>query len=86
MRWMVLVCLFTGCALAKPLSTQPTNNEEITIEKLFDHDGCTVYRWRDGNLPRYYAKCSGATTVTTAWDGSCGKSCRVERSLETVNQ
>lgn len=42
---------------------QPTNQKPV---KLFTEDGCTIYRFYDNNLPRYYGKCD--LPVSVIWD------------------
>lgn len=47
-----------------PVATAPSNNEEIHVDELFTHDGCTVYRFRDGNY-HCYVRCTGEPVVKT---------------------
>ena len=77
-RWvrplaLLLVCLLTACYKA-PVATTGTDNAEIKVERLFDHDGCTVYRFSDGGT-RYFVKCRDGST-RTEWSERypCGKS------------
>lgn len=68
--------VLAGCG-EKPVSTAPTDNAAIKVERLFDHDGCTVYRFYDAGT-RYFVKCRDGST-RTEWSESypCGKSmCR----------
>jgi hypothetical protein len=67
---------FLACT-TPPLSTSPTNNEKFTIDKLFTHDNCTIYRFSDGGNYIYYADCSGNQSSSTLWNitESCGKNC-----------
>jgi hypothetical protein len=70
--------VLAGCG-EKPVSTAPTDNAAIKVERLFDHDGCTVYRFYDAGA-RYFVKCRDGST-RTEWSESypCGKSmCRRE--------
>ncbi len=83
MRFALCLILLSGC-LAPSLDTRPTNNGRIPVEKLFDYDGCTVYRFFDGP-PRYFAKCGGAQSASTSWDESCGKNCVRPNDLPTSN-
>ena len=68
MKYLFLLICLVSC-LEKPVSTSKTNNENIKVELLFEHDGCKVYRFNDGDY-RYYAVCSGQ--ATTNWDEDCG--------------
>jgi hypothetical protein len=79
MPWKVGVLVLFGCALASgcvqnPISVHSTNNVDVPVEKLFTHEGCTVYRFRDGNY-HYYVRCDGVGTATTQSMGRCGKGC-----------
>lgn len=47
----------------------------FTVERLFTHDGCTVYRFKD-IYNRYFTRCDGITAQsTTTWQESCGNGC-----------
>lgn len=72
--WMALV-ICCGCE-NDPISVQSTNNSNIAVEVLFQHDGCTVYRFDDGN-PHYYVRCphSESVSVMDEHTESCGKNC-----------
>jgi hypothetical protein len=72
----VLAVAATGC-LAQALKVTPTENPEIKAELLFTHEGCRIFRFRDGNLPVYYADCSGgkAPSASVSWRRACGKNC-----------
>lgn len=55
-----------------PVATTASNNGEVPVDVLFTHDGCTVYRFRDG-IYHYYVRCKGEPAVSTL---SCvGKHC-----------
>lgn len=78
------LAVLSGCAVTPALTTSPTNNTAVTVEKLFDHEGCSVYRFRDGGVPRYFAKCQSTATASTAWDESCGKNCVRAQGVTTT--
>lgn len=60
---VVLLLALSGCA-AKPISTARTDNTDVTVDRLFTVDGCTVYRFRDGALGyHYFTSCAGGTSV-----------------------
>ena len=61
-----------GCA-AEPVATAPTNNANIEVDLLFEHDGCRVYRFRDLGY-HYFARCDGAGPNATVLPERCGKS------------
>lgn len=55
-------------------SARPKSNPAFQVDKLFEHEGCTIYRFNDAGANRYYSKCVGAET-RTFWSENCGKSC-----------
>jgi Domain of unknown function (DUF4884) len=67
---MVALGVMSGC-FADPVSRQTTNNKQIDVEFIFEHDGCKAYRFEDGGSERYYVDCRNSTTVT--WDERHGK-------------
>jgi hypothetical protein len=56
-----------------PISTSTTDNAQIKVDRLFEHDGCTVYRFFDDGV-RYFVKCSDGSS-RTEWTETynCGK-------------
>lgn len=86
MRYAIFLAalLAAGCG-KKELEISPTDNAEVKVERLFDHDGCTVYRFYDAGT-RYFAKCRDGST-RTEWSESypCGKSvCRRDMAVPGV--
>ena len=65
---LALVAL-AGCS--KPAETSTAVGVEFVVDKLFTHEGCTVYRFSDGGNKRYFTNCNGSTN----WRESCGKNC-----------
>jgi len=43
-------------------STKAVNNKTYTVEYLFEHDGCKVYRFMDGGHFVYFTNCKGDVT------------------------
>ena len=51
-----LLMLLVGCE-ADPVSrVQSSNNKNITVDSLFEHEGCRVYRFDDGDMRRWIDK------------------------------
>lgn len=69
---LALLAALAGCQ--KAAESSAAAGVEFRVDKLFTHDGCTVYRFYDGST-RYFAKCEGATTSHMEWRESCGKNC-----------
>jgi hypothetical protein len=67
MKKLIFLCLtinFSACKTEMPLfKTQPKNNGTYTVEYLFEHDGCKVYRFRDNGQYVYFTNCKGETIV-----------------------
>jgi hypothetical protein len=61
-RILIVAALLAGCAKA-PESTQQVN-KEFNVDTLFTKDGCTVYRFADGGVHRYFTNCHGSV----AWN------------------
>lgn len=64
----VLACValaITSCNVYRPLeTTKADNNHTYSVDYLFEHDGCKVYRFKDeaGNYV-YFTNCSGSIAV-----------------------
>lgn len=75
---MLGAMLVVGCGqkeLERPaaLEHSTTNNQQILVEKLFDHEGCTAYRFWDRGY-KYYVHCTEGK-AKTQWTvpRMCGK-------------
>lgn len=66
---VLAVAALAGCT--KQAETSTAAGVEFRVDKLFTHEGCTVYRFEDGGRNRYFTNCSGSTN----WTESCGKNC-----------
>lgn len=66
---ILALAILAGCS--KPAETSTNVGVEFVVDKLFTHEGCTVYRFSDGGSKRYFTNCSGSTN----WQESCGKNC-----------
>lgn len=69
--------MLTACFEAKPVSTSSTNNPEVNLALLFEHDGCKIFRFEDDGRYHYYTVCREAkdTNTTSSWNEPCGKNC-----------
>ena len=71
---IALSCLLLVACTEPAESTVASSNGNIPVEKLFNVDGCTVYRFKDGGYNRYFSSCkSGRSEVT--YHQNCGKNC-----------
>lgn len=83
---LALICGLTGCE-NDPQTTSSTTNPEVSIDLLFEHDDCKVYRFYDNRF-HYFVKCKNAQDVTTInqHSESCGNNCieTVDRNIDTI--
>lgn len=74
---MALLAALTGCAEKKAAEASSAAGVEFSVDRLFTHDGCTVYRFSDAGYLRYFTRCDGASSSSAQWNvtQSCGKGC-----------
>ena len=71
---LAALAMVAGCG--KPAESVAPAGENCSVVRLFTPEGCTVFRFSDGNRRRYFARCDGDTEQpTTTWQESCGKNC-----------
>lgn len=64
-----------------PVKPEPVNYiERYRIERIFEHEGCRVYKFWVDNNSRYFTSCSGGTW----WTESCGKGCTRQVEVPTA--
>ena len=68
---LVLAAILALAGCSKPAETSTQVGREFVVDKLFTHEGCTVYRFTDGGNNRYFTNCQGSTS----WTEQCGKGC-----------
>lgn len=62
----IAILAFASCTIARPLSKEPSqNNVTYTVEYLFEHDGCKVYRFYDRGNYVYFTNCKGEAIAMT---------------------
>lgn len=77
---VITLLAVTGCNKT-PIQMSRTQNPDINVDLLFEHDGCKVYRFGDGGRSRYFSKCSNKSSVS--WTETCGKNCRTEQQVDS---
>ena len=56
----------SGCTISEPLKrTESENNKTYTVDYLFEHEGCKVYRFYDHGNYVYFTNCKGETIAKT---------------------
>ena len=80
---LALLAVLSGCS-ADPEATEQTSNPDVSVGKLFEKDGYTVYRFSDAGRWVYYVVPAGQ--AHSSYSTSCGKSCTktVRVSTQTV--
>ena len=75
---LAIFALTLLAACGKPAETSTAVGKEFVVDKLFTHEGCTVYRFYDGGNSRYYTNCQGSTS----WTEQCGKGCTRQMGID----
>lgn len=89
-KFILLVLAMVGLIFVCSSCQQPaiekfgTNNSAIPVELLFEHDGCKIYRFIDGNRHHYFGKCKDATSI--CHQEGCGKNCSYEECLRVFSE
>lgn len=80
---VLLICAaaIAGCS-KDPVSSSQSDNPQIVINKMFTHDGVTVYRFEDQGRPVYFTSPSG--NVTYSHSENCGKGCTKTVTTQTL--
>lgn len=65
---IALLLALAGCGMQPESQVKAGDG---TVSRLFEVDGCRVYRFVDVGTYRYFTNCSGSTE----WKESCGKNC-----------
>lgn len=78
MKYIALLFLLLAVGCSKnSLSVERSNNPDIKVELLLEHDGCKIYRFMDSNWV-YFTKCGETLNIV-----NCGKNCkRLQRNLK----
>lgn len=80
LKIMLIVCvaILAGCGKQAEFKmsekSEHSSNKDIVVEKLFTHEGCTVYRFKDYRT-HYFSKCQNTSEVMSGQSESCGKNC-----------
>lgn len=77
----------TGCSPNRTPEASAAAGINYQVDRLFVHDGCTVYRFVDEHRNRYFTRCDSAVSSEASWSDSyqCGKSqCEDPMSVPTT--
>jgi hypothetical protein len=77
--WIVFCLFLLGCE-KDPVSKVSTNNPDVAVYLMFEHDGIKVYRFYDNGTLIYYTDARGKTE----WKHSDGKASSHLSGVETV--
>ena len=78
---LVALGLLTGCS-KDPVSSESTNNPQVPVELMFEHEGCRIYRFHDGGRRHYFVRCRNEIASTSSTQ-RCGKHCRRDELIST---
>jgi hypothetical protein len=67
-----LAITLAGCT-KQAAGIAQTDNAHFEVERLFETDGCKVFRFEDNGRDHYFAHCGVEANVNT--QQSCGKNC-----------
>jgi hypothetical protein len=68
----------------EPVASMPSTNRDMDVDLLFTHDGCSVYRFKDGTY-HYYVRCDGVPAEAAAATLSCrSKGCGYDDTIPTL--
>ena len=81
---LMLSVLFLMSCGTDPVNTKATNNPDVNVSLLFEHDGCKVFRFWDRTY-HYYVVCSKANAQTLSQE-SCGKNCTRDEEITTKSK
>lgn len=84
--FLLAAFLLTACeqkAEPVPMAGIRTPNG-YNVKTLFQHDGCTVYRFYDEYYYRYFVRCKKQAIVQEEHSESCGKACTRRIQTTTV--
>lgn len=69
-----ILATLTGCQ-SRPLAYVNTENPEVELAKIFEVDGCNVYRFSDSGTSKYLTTCPGSVAFKTG---------KLDTSIQTV--
>ncbi|HJV52767.1 MAG TPA: DUF4884 domain-containing protein [Noviherbaspirillum sp.] len=81
---LLVAIALLGCGKHEPPSpvAKATTQNGYNVAKIFEHDGCAMYRFYDEGYYRYFAKCGKQQQVTEEHSETCGKGCT--RRIQTT--
>ena len=72
LAFLFCLLLLTGCDV-EPTKIEPTNNSQIKLSLLFEHDGYKMYRFEDGGRAVYWSTAPGRISYETSHKGGSTK-------------
>ncbi len=79
MKILVIILLLASCAKE---ASETVVNGEYEVSFLFQHEGCSIYRFYDTGKYIHYTNCTGETIKTH----SCGKNCSYNKNVKTTSE
>lgn len=81
-RAAVLVALCLSACIERGPAKSTSVADSYEVERMFDHDGCAVFRFRDTGRYHYFVRCG--SEQGTMQHVSCGKNCVRPEDVPTV--
>lgn len=81
---LTALVLLAGCKSERIPEASAPVGVGYRVDRLFTHEGCTVFRFVDGGYSRYFTRCDSAAAAGVSWTESCGKNCTRTESIPTV--
>lgn len=81
---LAALVLLAGCKTDKVPEASAHVGGGYQVDRLFTHEGCTVYRFVDNGYNRYFSRCDGAAASEVSWAEGCGKGCTRYTSVPTA--
>lgn len=70
MRYLLMLILLSSCRGEDKVLSTTTTSTAYVVDKLFTHEGYTVYHFQGEWKSGYYTTCD-----STTWKVNCGKGC-----------
>ena len=83
---VLLLSLALLSACERRAESSASAGVDFVVDRLFVHDGCAVYRFKDQGNSRYFSRCDGAASSGTSWSESCGKGCTRQVHVPTAGR
>lgn len=78
---LIAATMLSGCEKVAPESTSSAG-VNVRLDKLFEKDGCAMYRFEDGGRNIYWATCPG--DAHSRWESTNGKGATTQHDDQAI--